>query len=344
MLIKNIELINFRGYAHKTLSFQSNPELIIGPNGIGKTNLLEAIYLACSGRSFRLGNKDISLIKEGADWAKIDLEVEVEGRNRHHTVKLKSSSGSAHKSLEISQTKKLFSKNTLPVVLFEPSQLSLLVASPGERRAYLDSNLSLINPQYNLDLLNYRKALLQRNRLLKLIAGGKYAVQDLFIWNVKLSELGAKITLARNQYLLDLDGRLQRYYQKISKGVDTLSVDYVANLSAAMNAASLSAELFSKLERASSQDVLIGFTRHGPHKDDWQIKLNGQNAAHSASRGEIRSIILSLKLFEFWNLEKIFATEPVILLDDVMSELDATRRQELLSFFNPAQVIVTGVN
>ncbi|HRV76348.1 MAG TPA: DNA replication and repair protein RecF, partial [Candidatus Saccharimonadales bacterium] len=246
------------------------------------------------------------------------------------------------KKLEIDDTNRIASKHLLPVVVFEPDQMRIVTEGPDLRRSYLDERISFLDFEYSKNIADYKRVISQRNKLLKLIKRNEAKKEDLFIWHVKLSELAAPIVLARRRYLKELNEKLQNDYRKISKKKDLVSLEYLPSFEKE-SSAKLSSELFNKLEADIEVDIHAGFTRRGPHRDDWEIKLNGQSASTGASRGEIRTIVLSLKLYEFEHLRDSFGITPLILLDDVMSELDSTRRQELLAFFKDAQVIMSGV-
>lgn len=341
MILEKIRLINFRSYADQTFDLDEKLEMVIGPNGIGKTNLLEAIYTLCQGKSFKL-KKDVELIKKGENWARIEANFNLEGKREKRVLKLALSERGVIKSLEIDDTKKLAGKNLLPIVIFEPDQMRMITDSPDSRRSYLDERISFLDYEYGKNLADYKKVNLQRNRLLKQIKAGTAKVEDLFVWHVKMSELAAPIILARKDYLLKLNQKLEEDYRKVSKKDDNLRIEYKPNFDCDDDL-SLSSKMFKKLEKDVAIDVLTGFSRTGPHRDDWLITLNNQNAALGASRGEIRTLILSLKLYEFEHLRDSFGIVPLVLLDDVMSELDKSRRKELLRFFKDAQVVVSGV-
>ncbi len=157
-----------------------------------------------------------------------------------------------------------------------------------------------------------------------------------------MSELAAPIITARRIYLEELNSKLEKDYRRISKKKDRVAVEYLPNFSKE-ESRQISSAMFAKLEKDVELDIQTGFTRTGPHRDDWSIRLNNQEASTGASRGEIRTLILSLKLYEFEHLSEGFGLRPLVLLDDVMSELDKTRRKELLKFFKDTQVVVSGV-
>lgn len=334
-------MVNFRSYKDELIKLDPKLEKVVGPNGIGKTNLLEAIYLICEGRSFRL-KKDAELVKKGSGWARVEAVFDLEGKREKRVLKLSSVGDRVIKKLEIDGVNRLASKNLLPVVVFEPDQMRMITESPEMRRNYLDERITFLDYEYGQKLTDYKRVNLQRNRLLKMIKKGEAKKEDLFIWHVKMSELAAPIITARRVYLEELNSKLEKDYRRISKQKDKVSIEYLPNFSKD-EVGQISSALFAKLEKDVELDIQTGFTRTGPHRDDWAIKLNGQESSTGASRGEIRTLILSLKLYEFEHLSESFGLKPLVLLDDVMSELDKTRRRELLRFFKDTQVVVSGV-
>lgn len=341
MILESLRIINFRSYSDKLLSPNQKLESIVGPNGIGKTNILEAIYVICQGRSFRL-NKDLELVRKGQDWARLEANFDLDGKREKRVLKLSVIGDKVAKKLEIDEANRMPSRNLLPIVVFEPDQMRMLTEGPDLRRSYLDDRISFLDRDYAKNLADYKRTLAQRNRLLKMIKKDEAKKEDLFIWHVKLSEVAEPIILARKKYIDELNEILEKDYRRISKKEDSVSAEYQPSFIKDSSTA-LSNDLFKKLEEDVDIDIQTGFTRRGPHRDDWLIKLNGQEASTGASRGEIRTLILSLKLYEFEHLRESFGITPLVLLDDVMSELDATRRKELLGFFKDAQVIMSGV-
>jgi DNA replication and repair protein RecF len=341
MILESIRLVNFRNYEDKLFKVDSKLEMVVGPNGIGKTNLLEAIYTISQGVSFRI-KKDSELIKAGQNWSRVEANFDLEGKPEKRVLKLEFRDERAIKKLEIDGVHRLATKNLLPVVIFEPDQMRMITESPDLRRAYLDERITFLDYDYGRKLADYKRVNMQRNRLLKQIKKGEAKREDLFVWHVKMSEIAAPIIVARQNYLDELDVKLEKDYRRISKKMDTVKINYLPNFSKE-DAGQISSAMFNKLEKDIDTDIQTGFTRTGPHRDDWEIILNNQNASIGASRGEIRTLILSLKLYEFEHLSESFGFNPIVLLDDVMSELDKSRRKELLRFFKDAQVVVSGV-
>jgi DNA replication and repair protein RecF len=341
MILESIRLINFRNYKEKLIKLSPDLEMIVGPNGIGKTNILEAIHLVCEGNSFRI-KKDFGLVKKDEGWSRIEANFNLEGKKEKRVLKLSANGEKILKKLEIDGANRIASRNLLPVVVFEPDQMRMITEGPDLRRMYLDERISFLDLEYARNLKDYKRVVAQRNRMLKLIKKGEVKKEDLFIWHIKLSELASPIVEARRKYLNELNEKLENDYRMISKAKDSLKVEYLPSFERE-DSARLSSDLFNKLEQDVEIDIQSGFTRRGPHRDDWMIKLNNQEASSGASRGEIRTLILSLKLYEFENLQNRFGITPLVLLDDVMSELDKGRRKELLGFFKGAQVIVSGV-
>ena len=241
------------------------------------------------------------------------------------------------KSFEIDDKKslRLPKKNRYPVVLFEPDDLHLVGSSPSRRRDYFDEFFKQIDANYGVALSRYTKALTQRNDLLKDEGVSRDA---LFSWNVLLAHYGAEILQRRLNGLKKINALLTDNYRGIAKNEDVCSLDYLGEKELSEN------RYMEILERNFERDALLGYTSFGVHRDDFEFVFNGEKADGSASRGEIRSIVLALKFIEAEVLEKELAKKPVVLLDDIFSELDDMRQQHLIENFKDYQMIVTSTN
>ncbi len=177
MILESIRLVNFRSYKDNLIELNPKLEKVIGPNGIGKTNLLEAIYVICEGRSFRL-KKDLELIKKGSDWARIEAIFDLDGKQEKRVLKLSLVGDKINKKLEIDGINRLASKHLLPVVVFEPDQMRMITESPDLRRSYIDERITFLDYEYGKSLTDYRRVNMQRNRLLKMIKKGEAKRED----------------------------------------------------------------------------------------------------------------------------------------------------------------------
>ncbi len=334
-MIHDIRLQYFRSYSDKSFTFNKGVNIVVGKNGSGKTNLLEAILVLASGGSFRAD--DSNLIQFNRPWARLDGNF-IDGAR---TVKLeKTSEEKASKSFIIDgkTTKRLSLQNSFPIVLFEPEHLQLISREPKTRRQFFDDLLIKLNPNYKTTLNDYKRALAQRNALLKFASPNK--PDQLFVWNVRLSELGSKIAVMRQQLLEDINQQISETYSHIAKKPSQVKLLYITKLDRGNYASSL----LRKLEDTIRLDKERGFTSSGPHRDDFNFLLNDKQAASAASRGEVRSLLLALKVFELQAVRVTYEQVPILLLDDVFSELDKARQGELIKFFIDTQVIITSTD
>lgn len=329
MYLSDITLKQFRSYDDGHFSFDEKLTLITGKNGTGKTNLLEAIYVLLQGGSFRVADKD--LIRHGEQWWRIDGVLGSDPRQVRYQLGHR-----PPKQLVIHDTTKRFMfRDRLPVVLFEPTDLQLIHGSPARRRDLLDTMLGSLLASYKTTLGKYERALQQRNNILK-----KHPVNledALFSWNVLLSEYGVELIRARYGLAQQLNQLLGGYYTQIVGTVTQLSVIYQSPATDTITTSQYMAALHSKL----ALDALRGTTSFGPHRDDLEFRLRQVGAKYDASRGEVRTTILALKMSYAKLLEASYGTKPILLFDDVFSELDDDRRENLFSHLGEYQTIIT---
>lgn len=331
-MIQNIRLQNFRSYTDDSFEFGTGVNIIVGPNGSGKTNLLEALQVISAGTSYRAGDQE--LIRIGASWARLDAETE--GHNR--TLKIKSGDLRPEKSYDIDNNKYkiLKQQHKLPLVLFEPNHLQLLHNQPENRRAYLDNLLEQLQPGFTTVRKHYRRVLYQRNALLK--SAKHHNKEQFFVWNLRLSELGGSIARHRHDLIDDISGSLAGLYNNIAGTKETkLNINYKSKLPRR----TYESALLKSLEQNYQLDQQRGFTGSGPHRDDFEITFDGRPADEVASRGEVRTVLLALKIHEVKMFENKFSKKPVLLLDDVFSELDGRRRHALTEFLKDYQTFIT---
>jgi DNA replication and repair protein RecF len=329
-MIADIRLQHFRSYADAAFEFSPSVNIIVGPNASGKTNLLEAILVLCRGGSYRVADEE--LIGFDQPWARLDSLTDTTGR----TVKLLRE-GRDRKSFEIDgKTYHRFVSNiALPVVLFEPNHLQLLHASPDGRRNYLDDLLEQLEPGFGQLRRNYRRVLAQRNALLK--QGHTKAASQMFAWDVRLSELAGAVIRARVELVDRINHRLPELYGHLSNSEREVTARYDAQF----DAANYESKLLQKLEQSLDRDLQRGFTGSGPHREDFRVLYDGHDVAETASRGETRTTILALKIIELELLEKHYERAPILLLDDVFSELDGLRRKLLTGYVEKYQSYIT---
>lgn len=340
MTIRRVSLHNVRSYSLASFELDPAITLILGRNGSGKTTLLEAVYILLRGTSFRGRDRDVLAHDQQTSEMKLELNG---GEKRRVRLKLVASD-KVNKEFEIDTktTARLPAGKRLPVVLFEPDELRLLSSSPQRRRQFIDDVLSRLYPEYGTLLARYTRTLMQRNELLKQRGSMSEDTWDshLFAWDVKFTELAEAITNHRRAFISLSNERLSELYSKMAGANHTVLVSY-------SDVTSPDAYRQLTLRRLSSGrhgDALRGYTSVGPHREDILINLDKHPAGETASRGEMRTIMLSYKLLEVTLQEELSDQRPVILMDDVFSELDAVRERQLMVTLKGYQTIITATD
>lgn len=334
-MISRVKVYNFRSYDLFKTELSPHGTVIIGPNGTGKTNLLEAIYVALRGSSFRGSLADC--MQHGQTQTIIYLETDNTSRRLQL---LRTADGTINKEFTIndSRSKLLPRKHRLPVVLFEPSELRLISSSPSRRRDFLDGMLSRLDMQYEATLRAFHRTLLQRNELLKHPHETTQNWRDhLFAWDIKFVQLATHIAQARAEFLAKHEAALSSLYAALAG----YEIAFAAAYQASASLDRYEQALLDRLQRARDYEIATGHTSAGPHREDFTIFLHSQPAIKVASRGEMRTIMLAFKLLELELQTKVSQSRPLILLDDVFSELDATREKLLQETIQHHQFIVT---
>lgn len=336
MIIQSIKLVNFRSHDEFLLQCNKKTSLLVGENGSGKTSVLEAIYEALRGKSFRATDEEI--LKRGTEFYRIELDftdgtktiVLYDGQRKQFLV-------------EDKKKTRLPKKNRYPIVLFLPEDLHLVATSPTKRRNYFDRVISEFNESYSNSLLKYEKALRQRNELLKKHKidedDNKVIDRDFFSWNILLAKYGLEIRNYRKQYLDKLNAEFNQVYHSIVENGDQVFLKL--NL---FGGDITEADYFNRLENEFRRDLILGHTGFGIHRDDFIFLFNEKEADGTASRGELRSMILAMKFIEADLIFRETGKRPVVLLDDVFSELDNVRQKSLVKNFKDNQVIITSVD
>ena len=330
-MITDLRLQHFRSYSDDSFEFQPGVNIIVGPNASGKTNLLEAILVLAAGSSYRVS--DAELVRRDQPWARLDSH---DSNDHDRTMKLVLDPR-PFKTFEMSGKiiRRLSMRDKLPVVLFEPNHLQLLAGSPEQRRAYLDDLLEQTEVGYGSLRREYKRILAQRNSLLKqpstLVSG------QLFAWNIRLSEAAGRIVRARSTVTVALNDRLSSLYGDLSHSQTHVAMAYASRFIPD----NYQSGLLKKLEADVALDQIRGYTGSGPHREDLLVTFDGQPAVLSASRGESRTAVLALKILELDMLRAARDTSPILLLDDVFSELDGTRRRALTNYLKDYQTFIT---
>lgn len=323
-VVKGVKLKYFRCHDEFNLDCNRPTTLIIGENGSGKTSVLEAVYLALRGKSFKGVDKEIMKRDEGFYRAEIEL---MDAKK----VIIRFNGDKKEFEIDGKKTARLPKKSRYPVVLFEPDDIYLVGSSPSRRRDYFDELFRQINDNYGSVLSKYNKALRQRNDLLKRETISR---DDLFSWNIMCANFGAELIKWRVRNLDKINEKMTEVYRNIANNNDSCEIRYLGDVVDEN-------EYLSRLEANFERDRILGHTSFGIHRDDYEFVFNNKKADGSASRGENRSMILALKFIEAQILESEVGKKPVVLLDDIFSELDEMRQKHLVNNFKNYQMIIT---
>lgn len=365
MIIKQIELNQFRNYENQTMEIAPGINVFYGDNAQGKTNILEAVYLCACARSHRT-SRDSELIRRDADqyrvWIRFvnqngseeEIEINYFDVVNGDPQRSKAMRIVRHNGIKLDKISDLM--GIFHAVIFAPEDLMLVKEGPSTRRRYLDLLISQVRPSYFLSLQQYSRYLMQRNKLLKDLRdrrrnremGGQNSLDEserlqLDVWNQALAEQAAKVIEQRLIYAGRISEKACEAQNKISSGKEKLYVKYktISGIKPDMSKEQIFNVYYNKLKNMINEDLEKGITGTGPHRDDLELSLDGDGLKPFASQGQQRSAVLALKLAELSILCQDTGEAPVLLLDDVMSELDENRRNSLLENINDAQVFVT---
>ncbi len=331
MRLSNLQLQNFRNYDNLSLTFTKNLVIFLGENAQGKTNILESIFVLAMTRSHRTTNEQ-ELIQWNAKQASIRGNVE----RTHTSVPLElflTKKGRKTKVNHIEQKKLSSYIGQLNVILFAPEDLSLVKGSPQLRRKFLDMEIGQIDPVYLYDLVQYQKVLKQRNQYLKQLAEKKQTDElYLEILTEQLVEFGSKVLIARQKFVKRLEYWASQLHQKISQNKETLVIEYISSVPDTPwdNLEAVQTAFRQALEKVKNKEHFRQVTLAGPHRDDLIFLINERNVQTFGSQGQQRTTALSVKLAEIDLMKEETGEYPVLLLDDVMSELDDARQLHLL--------------
>ncbi len=337
MKINTIELEYFRNFEALQTDFD-DVNIIWGENAQGKTNLLEAIYLFTGAHSFR-GVKDKELVQFEHANSRLKITFTAEEREQQAELLLGEKKEVTLNGVKKKSTAAL--SDVIKAVIFSPSHLNMIKGGPQERRYFIDGALCQIKSNYRTVLKEYHRALQQRNSLLKDLAKHPEMDELLYIWNQNLARTGAKMVYQRLRYMEAIAPILQEIFLGISSQKEHITLQYRSVCDYTADLAQIEQQLLNALEQAKVQDIINRNTTVGPHRDDINILINGKSARTFGSQGQQRSCVLALKLAEAELLEQLTGTEPVALLDDVMSELDEVRQDYILNHIKNRQVFIT---
>lgn len=340
MRADRIKLHNFRNICDLELTLCENANIIYGDNGQGKTNFLEAVWLFTGAKSFR-GARDSQLVQFAQPQAQLELEFTSGGRAQTASITIASRRTAAVNDISLRSPTELAGR--FCAVVFSPAHLSLIKDGPQEKRRFVDTAVCQMKPRYIHMLNQYHRVLDQRNRLLKDIAFQHSLLDTLDIWDARLASFAAVLIKTRTTFVDRLRPFAQEVYAGISQEKEALDFHYESSLSCDLSATipEIEKQILSCLQNGRQEDLRAGVTRSGPHRDDMDITLSGSSARIFGSQGQQRSCVLALKLAECEMIRETIGEYPVVLLDDVMSELDLSRRDYLLNHLRGRQVLIT---
>ena len=326
MWITKIKLKNFRNYKNEEIILDKNINLFFGENAQGKTNIIESIFLASMGKSFR-AKKDKEMINLDSECAEVEIDYEKSDRDGKVKIELFNKKNIFLNGIKIKKLSELL--GNINIVIFTPDDINILKGSPQNRRRFLDIMISQLKPNYMYHLNLYLKTIEQRNNYLKQIKEEKKDENLLDIWDEKLIEEADIIFKYRNEYMKKIKEKIKKIHGEITNNKEEIEIDYFSECT--------SKEIYlNLLKQRRKLDIIKGFTTNGIHRDDFFIKLDIYG-----SQGQHRTAILSLKLSELNIVKEEIDEEPVLLLDDFMSELDEKRIKSFLEKIEDTQVIIT---
>ena len=322
MFIKRLQMLNYRNYNALDIELCPNVNVFMGDNAQGKTNILEAIYYCAFAKSHRT-SKDKELINWNGEHAFISVDVGRERLDKRIDISILKD---GKKSIRINKIKikkigELF--GNFNVVMFSPEDLRIIKDSPGVRRKFIDMELCQLNPKYYYNLVQYNKVLNERNILLR---NRNTSSEMLEIYDMQLVEFGYNIIRERIKYIESLNKYAEKIHSDITSGKEKINFKYISTIKDLEN---IKENFYTLLKKNRSKDCDRGITSIGPHRDDLTFYINDMNASFG-SQGQQRSLILSLKMAEIALIKKVTGEFPILLLDDVMSELDNHRQLKLL--------------
>lgn len=339
MFIKQVSLRNFRNYREQTVLLENGLNVLAGKNASGKTNFAESVYCGALGKSPRT-SKDKEMINWGCDFARIDIKVAKKYRDFDITLIIddKDKKRLSIGGIPCSKMSELI--GVLNVVYFSPDEIKMIKESPQERRRFVDISLCQQSKKYLYSLQKYNAVLAQRNKLLKSGLGQNTLKQTLFVWDNQLASYGAYIIKKRYEFVKKLKDFAYNSHKFLTDGKENLSLSYECTLDDA-DENEIKDMFLQSLNAAFEKDVNLFYTTFGCHRDDLSIKIDDIDVRKFGSQGQQRSAALSLKFAEIDLFGDELGEKPVLLLDDVLSELDNTRREKLLQMSSSLQTIIT---
>lgn len=334
MIIESVDLQNYRNYEFLNMTFDNKINIIYGDNAQGKTNILESLYVCATSKSHR-GSKDKDIIRFGNDEAHIKVMVKKHGMNYRLDMHLKKNKtkGIAVNGIPIRRAVELF--GIINIIIFSPEDMNIIKNGPSERRRFMDMELSQLDKIYLSNLVNYNKVVVQRNKLLKQLqfSGDSGLVDMLDVWDMQLVRYGSEIIKRRMDFIDNINSIIRLVHSKLSGNKEILNLRYIP--------CTTTDNFKDEVIRSRERDIKFKMTNVGPHKDDVAFFINDKDVRKYGSQGQQRTCALSLKLAEIELVKKVINDTPVLLLDDVLSELDANRQNFLLDSIGDIQTIIT---
>ena len=338
MKIKSLELLSYRNYPNQTINFSGGLNVLHGSNAQGKTNLLESIYFCAIGKSTRV-SKEREVILWGKDEAKIKLISQKKYNNSTIEIYFSKKQNKSIKINGISIKKIGELMGEFNAVYFSPDELKLVKECPEDRRRFMDISIAQTSKTYFYLLNRYEKVLANRNKLLKTYTDINNIKDVIGVWNEQLADIGSKIISARIGFLTKLSSYAKLAHNYLTSEKEDLKLSYSGIVKESVE--KIKEEILNKLEKNIEKDFSLGYTTIGPHRDDIKIFVNDIDIKTYGSQGQQRTCALSLKLAELEIIKEQTGEYPVLLLDDVLSELDYARRKKLLNFTQKTQTILT---
>ena len=332
MIVESLSLKNYRNYENLNLNFSDGTNIFYGNNAQGKTNILEAVYMSGTTKSHRT-SKDLELIRFTEEESHISTVVKKNGISHKIDIHLKNnkSKGVAIDGIPIKKASELF--GMINFVFFSPEDLNIIKNGPSEKRRFMDIELCQLNKIYLSDLANYNKIVIQRNKLLKDLFFRKDLTDTLDIWDFQLCEYGQRIIKMREAFVERLNEIIFNIHYSLSGGKENLKIVYLKNCE--------KEDLMEQLKLNREKDLKLKTTSVGPHRDDLGFYFDGMDVRKYGSQGQQRCAALSLKLSEIELVKSTTGDTPILLLDDVLSELDKNRQNYLLNHIHDIQAMIT---
>lgn len=341
MIITSLALQQFRNYEQQTISFSPGVNVLYGNNAQGKTNILEAIYLFSNGKSHR-GVRDRELIRFGQPSGAATLFFEAYERENRAEIELFSDKRKKIRLNGVALNRVSRMIGYFQTVLFCPEDLYLIKGGPGERRRFLDSAICPLKPNYFTALVQYQKILEQKNKLLRQLTEYPELRQSLEIWNEKMCETGARLMIYRAAFLKKLNELCEELYSDMTGGREKLQLRYHPSAEVMLDGElSVKQQFMTLLEQTKQRELGAQMSLTGPHRDEIEFYINGAQVKQFASQGQQRTVVLTMKIAQIELVRQAMGDYPVLLLDDILSELDKSRQSFLMEQIKCQQVIMT---